>query len=107
VPFRRIDDRIRELCSRVVARSSEAAQPAGGSLLSEWRIALQQQAEQLRKIKLARKLEQPSHQGRCERLVHPDGRVYWSYTWSAPTQDSLAESAEGSSSSSPSALPAE
>jgi len=88
VPFRRLDDRIRELCSALTSAKEYELLP----LISELKSALRQRTETVRKLaaaKLARPGYQEPQEGRCQRSTHPDGRVFWSFTWSPPVQKTM------------------
>ena len=50
VPFRRLEDRIRELCSRLVSAEDGDVEP----LISELRSALREHNQQLRKLAAAK-----------------------------------------------------
>ena len=89
VPFRRLDDRICELCSALSSAREYELLP----LISELRSALRQRTETVRKLaasKLARPGYQEPQEGRCQRSTYPDGRVFWSFTWSPPVQKTMS-----------------
>ena len=64
MPFFSLEDRIRELCLRFLGERETKPDPA---------IAA----------------SQPPQEGCCRRFVHPDGRLFWSYIWPNPPQDTL------------------
>jgi hypothetical protein len=95
VPFLRLDDRIRELCSKVAAARETEPASALRPVLSELKSALRQHTEQFRKLaapKLPRTENVQQLEGRCRRSTYPDGRVYWSFTWSCPAPAAIPSS---------------
>jgi hypothetical protein len=88
VPFRRLDDRIRELCTALTTVREYELPP----FLSELKSLFRQRTGTLRNLAAAKQVrrideEPPEGEGRCQRLVHPDGRVFWSFTWSPPVRE--------------------
>ena len=89
VLFGSIDDRVRELRSRFAAEQEAESGLGLKPVLSELRSALHRHAEQLRRkaaTKLPKPVTQQPQEGRCRRLISPDGRIYWSFTWSSPKE---------------------
>ena len=91
VPFFDLDDRIRELCAKIAAREAEV-EPVLRPAFFELKFALQQHAEQLRRLAagvLPRAGSEQPKEGRCRRSMDANGRVYWTFTWSGPAQAAI------------------
>jgi hypothetical protein len=67
VPLRRIDNRIRELCFKVLR--DRKGEPETGLSAPD----------------------QPPQLGRCQRSAQPDGRPFWSFTWQYPRQNIVSQ----------------
>ena len=92
VPFFDLDDRIRELCAKIAAAREAELQPVLRPVFFELKFALQQHAEQLRRLAagvLPRAGSEKPKEGRCRRSMDANGRVYWTFTWSGPAQGAI------------------
>jgi hypothetical protein len=92
LPFRHLDDRVRELCSKLGAMRETQLEPFLRLILSELKSALRQQTEGLRKLaaaNLSKTVRGKLHEGQCRRSIYPDGRAFWSFTWSRPAQGAM------------------
>jgi hypothetical protein len=92
VPFFDLDDRIRELCAKIAAAREAEVEPVLRPVFFDLTFALQQHAEQLRRLAagvLPRAISEQPKEGRCRRSIDANGRVYWTFTWSRPAQAAI------------------